>query len=139
MINFRNSFLSDFFSNSKRSIDHENLEVTVIGNKYEETKDIKCSSLKFFVERDIFIAIKNKTIPQIKFEVEVNNNQMKVHYIFSNLQNNAVTKSEVNVMLEIAKMFMAYNKEVYRFKNGQMILSRRRIDYNINHFSTTKK
>lgn len=68
--------------------------VCIKGKNFNKTKDIKVLDLKYFIERDIFLAIKSGEVPEIEFDISIfapdySSNQghieIEIHNVFDEL------------------------------------------------------
>lgn len=69
---------NDLYTNSKKIVDDRKKELLIIGNEYTDTRKLSANELKLFVERDIYVSIRNDELPNLNFEIEAKNSNKDV-------------------------------------------------------------
>ena len=63
----------DLYANSKKVVCERKKEILIVGNEYSNTRKLGLKELKLFIERDIYLAIREGIIPKLNFEIKTEN------------------------------------------------------------------
>jgi len=67
----------DLYLHTHRVANNTKKELLIVGNQFKDTRRLTLSELKLYVERDIFLAIKDDRLPYLSFSIDVDENSNK--------------------------------------------------------------
>lgn len=61
----------DLYLHTHRVVNNTKKELLIVGNQFKETRGLTLSELRLYIERDIFLAVRDDLLPYLSFSVDV--------------------------------------------------------------------
>lgn len=69
----------DIYLHTHRVANNIKKELLIVGNQFKDTRSLTLSELKLYVERDIFLAVKDGKLPYLSFSIDVDEESNGFH------------------------------------------------------------